>query len=526
MKRRLVAGMLGLALAGCAQGRPMMKPVGVRPVPSLTDTINGGLPDDASRTPAASPAAIPAADQASRTSRPVGVDPVPALTDTINGGFPVADPATQRASRTSPEPAPGPDSPTPKAVQPIPPPPPPDLPPLPAGATSIPSAPADAAPPAPAATSPPEGLPPLPPGQAHPLTAPRDPAFVPTRAEVPREAEVRSRVDSGNVIGLTVATVGDEKISLPELQDAVRDWVKTNVPKGQIMARDQINELAGSILEQLIDRACFIDEANRVLLKNDKQRKMFAEFVDRQWKQQEIPKLLQKYKVKDELELRQKLHDQNRSLDLLRERYRKDTMAKEFLHHQLSERIARPELREMWNYYQEHVKAFDRPAQITWRELTVKIGPQVDRAAARQKAEDLLNRLRRGEDFAALAKSSSQGPTASKGGLWQTEPGASSAPAVNEALAALPLDQVSQVLEAPDGFHIVRIEGRRDAGPAPFVEVQDKVRETLLDLSFQREAEAYTRRLRSRTLITYYIGEKPPAAVRRDAQAKRTAAAP
>ncbi len=468
MKRRLIAGMVGLALAGCAHGRSSTRPVAISSVPPLKDTINAGLPDAAPQPAAPTP---PVADASA---------PLLLQRDSSQPGLTPADPAVQRASSEAPPPAP---------VESLTLPPPPALPPV---------------------TTPPA-----------PPDAPRDPAFQPTQAVV-HPAEVRSRVDSGNVIGLTVAAVGNQTISLAELQDAVREWVRTNVPKGQIIARDQVNELAANLLEQLIDRAIYIEEAERVLLKNDKQRKMFNDFIDKQWKEHEIPKLIERYKVKDELELRQQLQDENRSLEMMRERFRKDSTAKEFLQHQLHERIATPGPREIWNYYYEHIRAFDRPALITWRELTVKVSPDLNPAAARRRAEELWNRLRRGEDFATLARSSSQGPTASKGGLWQTAPGASAAPAVNEALASLPINQTSTVLEAPDGFHIIRVEGRREAGPAPYAEAQDKVRETLLDLNFQREAEAYTRRLRTHTLVTYYIKDKP----RRDGQAKRTNANP
>jgi hypothetical protein len=49
VKRRIALGMLGLALAGCAQSRSAMpgkaQPVGMDPIPSLRDTINRGTGD-------------------------------------------------------------------------------------------------------------------------------------------------------------------------------------------------------------------------------------------------------------------------------------------------------------------------------------------------------------------------------------------------------------------------------------------------------------------------------------------------
>ena len=88
----------------------------------------------------------------------------------------------------------------------------------------------------------------------------------------------------------------------------------------------------------------------------------------------------------------------------------------------------------------------------------------------RKKADDLLARLNRGEDFATLARTESEGPSRvrAEGGLMQTSPGSYAVESVNAALASLPLNRVSPILEGPTSLHIVRVEARREAGPATF----------------------------------------------------------
>ena len=84
----------------------------------------------------------------------------------------------------------------------------------------------------------------------------------------------------------------------------------------------------------------------------------------------------------------------------------------------------------------------------------------------------------------------------------QTSPDGYAVKAVNEALQALPIGQVSEVLEGPSSFHIVQVENRRPAGAATFAEVQDKVRSTLTERRFQAERAALLAKLRERTLVT------------------------
>lgn len=472
MDRRRVLPMLGLVLAGCATSRatlPGSEGVRNRPLPSIRETINtGSTLSDGSVSPASVGRPAPRVELVA-PDRPRTLPELP------------FDPALPPLpSDVPPEPGPmevAPDTPHDPHLQP-----------------AMYQAPGDGTPTAPATTTAP------PPGSA--LRS--DPGPPP-----------------GRYIGMTIATAGEESIGLRELEDAVREWQRANLPPGQRLQPDQVNEVATGLLEQLIDRALLTQEANHTLLKSDKQRQMFDEFVDKQWKEQEVPKLLRKNDVKDEMALRVKLADQKRSLDLMRQNYRRDVLAREFLHQQLKDRIARPELPQLWAYYREHVADYVRPAHVTWREILVRSGPEGPQAS-RQRAEQILQLLRTGADFAAVATTHSQGPTASKGGLWETQPGASATPAVNAALESLPLNAVSPLLEGPRGWHIIRVEDRRAAGPAPFESVQSEIARKIQEVQFTQAVNDYTKTLRARSLVTYQFGSPPSP---RDGQTQRTSTA-
>jgi parvulin-like peptidyl-prolyl isomerase len=234
---------------------------------------------------------------------------------------------------------------------------------------------------------------------------------------------------------------------------------------------------------------------------------MFEDLANKRWKEAEIPRLVRKYKVNNETELRNRVEEQGNSLELMRQTFLAETLAREFVQGRLSSRMVEPSQPEYVAYYRDHLDDFQRPAQVTWREIVLKVAPGSNRAEARRQAEVILDRLRRGEDFATLARTASRGPTAAKGGLWQTEPNASSVPAVNAALESSPLNTVTPILEGPSSFHIVRVEARRAAGPLPFDDeegvVQRTIREKLREVAFKRELESFTKQLRSQTFISY-----------------------
>lgn len=251
-----------------------------------------------------------------------------------------------------------------------------------------------------------------------------------------------------------------------------------------------------------------VQEAKHVL-QNNKDTKVLDriyEQADEIFRDSEVEPLLRKYHVTAE-QLNEQFLKEGRSLEAKRQVFRQLFLSENYLHEKLRDRT-KVELPDLLKYYNEHVKThdFDRPAQITWRELVVEVAKHKSAEAARKKAMSFLERLARGEDFATLARNESDGPSRSRnqGGLMQTSPEGYGVAAVNAALKSLPIGQVSGVIAGPESFHVVRVEGRRPAGPASFEEVQDKIRPLLADVKYRTERSAYLAKLRHRTLVTQY----------------------
>jgi len=312
--------------------------------------------------------------------------------------------------------------------------------------------------------------------------------------------------DDPNLIeaGRTAARVGDEVITLRELVVAVKDQVARHGGKiGQIPA-DELNMIAQTILAGLIERSLIVQEAKRQL-KDKKQMDRIHEAADKYWREEGLPPLLRQYMVENEYQLKEKISESGRSLEALRQNYIQDFIVQIFVHQKLSDKM-KVELPEMLKYYNEHIndKENQRRAQIVWRELLVEVGRHPSPADARRKADELLARLKAGEDFAKLAIAESEGPALikSQGGLMKTAPGSYAVAAVNQAIETLPPGEISGIIEGPSSLHIVRVESRRAAGPATFAELQDQIRQRLTMEKMNREREALLTKLRSNTIVT------------------------
>jgi parvulin-like peptidyl-prolyl isomerase len=299
--------------------------------------------------------------------------------------------------------------------------------------------------------------------------------------------------------GHIAARVGDEVITLNELTAAVKERI-AKLPGGYKPNHQEIKILTSQVLDMLIERSTIIQEAKREL-KKPEQVKLLYDFADKAFREEEVPPLLRQFSVENEHKLRLKLAEQGKSLDQMRDTYRQEFLAKGFLEQKLKHRIT-VTVPEMRDYYNAHIDDFNRPEQWTWREVLIEVDKHPNRAAARQKAEALLDRLRRGEDFAKLAQTESEGPNRASGGLWETAPESYAVAAVNNVVKSLPIGQVSPIIEGPSSYHLVRVDARRAAGPATFAEVQDRIRRIVHHSKADKESSAFLDKLRQRTVVT------------------------
>jgi peptidyl-prolyl cis-trans isomerase SurA len=304
---------------------------------------------------------------------------------------------------------------------------------------------------------------------------------------------------------MRAAAVGDEIITLNELAAAVKEQMRQMSAGQEPMSEDEAfqlkNQVAASVLNGMIDQALVVQAAKKKMMANPKAKEMFDEIIEKEWAAQELPVLLRNTTSANVHELKIKLAAEGKAYESMKEAYRKKFMFHEFLRAEIHNKVT-ADMIEMRHYYTEHLDKFEQPARLTWREIEINLASYPSRAAARQKAEEVLARLLHDEDFDAVAKGVSNGPTASKGGLYvDMQPGSYGIPVVNDELNRIPTGQVSQILEAPGSFHIIRVDSRREKGPLRFDEVQDKIRGMVLEQNYRRAVEEYLTKLRAKTLI-------------------------
>lgn len=125
-----------------------------------------------------------------------------------------------------------------------------------------------------------------------------------------------------------------------------------------------------------------------------------------------------------------------------------------------------------------------------------------DAALARKKAEEILTRLKNGEDFATLAREYSDDKATSRygGSLGLRTPG--EIPAVmDRAFLDLEVGELAGPLRTPAGYHILRLNDRQALGVQPFAEVKDRIIAQLAQEEMMRQEKIWLKELRLKTFI-------------------------
>lgn len=126
---------------------------------------------------------------------------------------------------------------------------------------------------------------------------------------------------------------------------------------------------------------------------------------------------------------------------------------------------------------------FTQPEQVRARHILVKVAADADdktKAAARKKAEDLFAKVKAGGDFTALAKKNSDDPgSAAQGGDLGFFGHGTMTPAFDSAAFALEPGGLSDVVETPFGFHVIKVEEKKAAGTKSIEAAHDEIVQTL-----------------------------------------------
>lgn len=148
---------------------------------------------------------------------------------------------------------------------------------------------------------------------------------------------------------------------------------------------------------------------------------------------------------------------------------------------------------ELKTYFREHEKELLLPEAVRARHILISAAqqlPPAEKAKARARAEQLLEQVRKGADFAQLAREHSEDrDSGARGGeLGLLSPGGTNSPEFEQAAFSLKAGEVSGIVETAFGYEIIKVDQRSDRRPATFEESREYIRNLLREQNRQKTA--------------------------------------
>ena len=159
-------------------------------------------------------------------------------------------------------------------------------------------------------------------------------------------------------------------------------------------------------------------------------------------------------------------------------------------------------------FYNEHQQEMSMPESVEVSHILVRFAPNDDaaiKAAARNKADAALARVRGGEDFATVAKEASEDKqSAARGGsLGQVRRGRT-VPAFEDVAFKLQPGQVSDVVESPFGFHVIKVTAKIPPRTLTLEESHDRIAQVLRGRASGEAVEKAVSDLRAAAKVEIY----------------------
>ena len=144
-------------------------------------------------------------------------------------------------------------------------------------------------------------------------------------------------------------------------------------------------------------------------------------------------------------------------------------------------------------FYDANPDKFTQPESVKASHILIgadaKATPE-EKQAAQKKANEILAKIKGGADFAELARAESTCPSAKKGGDLGSFGRGQMVKPFEEVAFSLQDGAVSEVVETPFGYHIIKSQGKTAGEMVPFAQVEEKIKSLLKNEEVKKQLVA------------------------------------
>jgi parvulin-like peptidyl-prolyl isomerase len=305
-----------------------------------------------------------------------------------------------------------------------------------------------------------------------------------------------------------VARVGNQPILAGDLIGDINQMLE---PYKDQASQEELDQQRLVLMRNLLDRLVETKLVYMEFLRTVPQEQLptVEANLAKAFDEEQLDDMIKRAKVANAAELDAKLRDYGTSLDKQRKRFGEQYLAQMIVRKNVN---YEPEIthREMLAYYQEHLDEYTFPATAKWEHLMASFEKHGSQQAAYQAIAAMGNEVVGGAPLAAVAKRSSDAPDAVDGGLNEsTTQGALVWTEIDATLFSIPANRLSTIIKTSDGFHIVRVLQRKEAGKEAFVDAQVEIKAQLKKQKIKADAEKFLTKVKAETPVWTIFDDLP-----------------
>ena len=266
--------------------------------------------------------------------------------------------------------------------------------------------------------------------------------------------------------------------------------------RGKPLSNPKLSEIRKEVLENLIDRELLYQESQKEKIQVDEAA------VNKQL-------VTLKKRFPNEAEFKTALSKANLTEGTVKSQLKREMATQQLIEKEFGQKITVSD-KETKAYYHNHLDSFKQPEQVHASHILIKVDPQADesqKAEARKKLEKVREELKKGEDFATLAKEFSQGPSSAKGGdLGYFSRGQMVKPFEDAAFALKP-GEVSDIVETKFGYHLIKVTEKKPATTIAYADIKDRLQQYLKQEKVRKELSQYIEKLKEKAKVERFLTE-------------------
>ena len=296
---------------------------------------------------------------------------------------------------------------------------------------------------------------------------------------------------------------------------------KVAVVNGTVIVRKDLDRQMGFLQQKMQDEGESVKDADLAQMERNALENLISEelLYQEALKQKtnigdpEISESFNKIKARfsNEEEFKNTLSKAGLNQEVLKSQLKKSLTIDRFIEKEFVQKVSISD-KESKDYYDGHPDLFRRPEQIRASHILIRIDAKADKSgkeSSRNKLEGIRQRVKKGEDFAELAKQNSEDSTSANGGdLGYFQRGRMVKPFEDAAFALKP-GEVSDIVESPYGYHLIKVTEKKPESAVAYEDVKERLQAYLKQERIQEQVGSYVAEQKGKAKVERMLKEEP-----------------